>query len=380
MFKAYLLLLTNWCRYFGWQLVHLAAPRPTQVLRNLVILLGVLPLLLVLLHIHWLGLWLDELLFHRYRHTPVHKPLFILGVPRSGTTFLQRTLSRDPQFTTTTLEECLLTPSICQRYLAAALKALFRPLTARLPNIKHRFLRRMESIHALGLQQPEEDFLLLLPTLSCFIQMVLFPAYPRVWRLADMERELPAGQRDLILQFYHRMLQRHLYFHGDKYLLSKNPSFTTLAAALKTHYPDATIITCVRSPEQTVPSQVSALKPAFDLLGQDVDDPAFRRRMRDTLARYYRAIEDNTQHPGRVLVVDREDLKNRLFACIDSIYRAGGYSMTPDLRAHYREQAQRNRTYRSHHRYAVAGGDNGIDFHYLWPLSGHSRLLSENEL
>lgn len=41
--------------------------------------------------------WIDPLLFS-YRATTVEKPIFILANPRSGTTFMHRLMSIDPQF------------------------------------------------------------------------------------------------------------------------------------------------------------------------------------------------------------------------------------------------------------------------------------------
>ena len=42
----------------------------------------------------WIGFLLDSIFFSGYRDQPVRKPVFIIGPPRSGTTFLQRLLAR----------------------------------------------------------------------------------------------------------------------------------------------------------------------------------------------------------------------------------------------------------------------------------------------
>ena len=155
MLRAYLLLLKNWVGYYLWLWVKLPAKRPVKLLYNLIILL-LWPLLLVLLHVHWLFFLVDELLFWGYRRVAVNKPLFVTGVPRSGTTFLQRTLSEDAQFTTTTLAECLLTPAISQRYLALLLAPLLWSFKWLLARARLPLVERMASIHKLGLAEPEE--------------------------------------------------------------------------------------------------------------------------------------------------------------------------------------------------------------------------------
>lgn len=65
---------------------------------------------------HWIGFFLDDIFFSGYRNVEVKEPLFIVGVPRSGTTFLHRVLANDTeQFTTFTLWELLFAPSVTER-------------------------------------------------------------------------------------------------------------------------------------------------------------------------------------------------------------------------------------------------------------------------
>ena len=381
MTRAYILFLRNWCKLFFWLLRHVGNPRIILIVRNLGLLL-LMPVLFLLMQVYWLCFTLDELLFFRYRRVSVQKPLFILGVPRSGTTFLQRTLSRDQQFTTTTLEECLLSPSILQRYLLSAIKTLLRPLTGRLFKGKSHFGQKMDSIHSLGLSEPEEDFLLLLPILSCFIQMVIFPQNKEMWKLAHFDQQLTDDHRKVIMGFYYRLLQRHLYFHGEhKIYLSKNPSFTSLIASIKAYFPEATVIACVRSPEKTVPSQISSLKPAFDLLGHDITDAQFQQMISEMLAHYYEQIESYSRSENILYVLDMEELKSQLFACIQNLYCKGGYSMDAALENLYQQESERNMAYQSAHEYAQEShlDNHFVDFNKLWPLSGHSRLVNAVE-
>ncbi len=53
-------------------------------------LLAVFPLFLVFQVLQIVGLALDHLLFPAFRSTKLRQPVFIVGVPRSGTTFLHR--------------------------------------------------------------------------------------------------------------------------------------------------------------------------------------------------------------------------------------------------------------------------------------------------
>jgi len=58
---------------------------------------------------HWLGFLLDDIFFRGYRTIDIKKPVFIVGIPRSGTTLFQRVLARDiDNFTGYDLWELLL--------------------------------------------------------------------------------------------------------------------------------------------------------------------------------------------------------------------------------------------------------------------------------
>ena len=85
-------------------------------LQRLLVMTLFWPLFLLVQAINGLGLLLDYLLFPDFRRVQVREPLFVVGVPRSGTTFLHRLLAMDERFTTTALWELLFATSITQRY------------------------------------------------------------------------------------------------------------------------------------------------------------------------------------------------------------------------------------------------------------------------
>ena len=67
--------------------------------RRMLFLIIFVPFYLVLQSVNIICTLLDEIFFSGYKDIEVKKPLFIVGVPRSGTTFLHRMLSKDEQFT-----------------------------------------------------------------------------------------------------------------------------------------------------------------------------------------------------------------------------------------------------------------------------------------
>jgi len=265
-------------QHFGWWLAalwpgrHAGAPLSA---RRLLFLLLLYPAFLVLQLLHWLGLLCDELFFRGYRRVEVNAPVFILGIPRSGTTFLHRSLAADrARFTSCTTWEALLAPSITERRLLRAAARIDRALGAPLQQLARRLCGSATSdfntIHEVGLHAPEEDYLCLLPAGACFILLLAFPFAPRLRQLGQLDT-LPARQREQLLQFYRSILQRQLYCHPGRQLLSKNAAFASWAQALKTAFPDAKFLVCVREPGTALSSQLSSLAPARHSFGTDPD-------------------------------------------------------------------------------------------------------------
>lgn len=278
--------------------------------------------LLTVLHV--VGHLLDELLFRSYRRTPVTQPVFILGIPRSGTTYLHRLLGHEPRFTTFTTWETLFSPSITGRHLFKALGWLLRPLHGLVITVRRKVLREMDKVHRIRLNTPEEDFLLLLPLLGCLLPAFACPRARHFWRLGRFDQSMPAWYRATVMRFYYRCLQKHLFFHGGNLrFLSKNPSFTALLDSLLDTFPDAKIIACTRKPAEVVPSQLSSLRPAMAVLGNGKLSPLSQNRLIDILHHYYKKLATSRHNhrvfllPMTVLQSDTRLATTRLFSFLE---------------------------------------------------------------
>lgn len=379
MLKSFFVFLFQWLKLVVQSTIYLAKKRPPNPIRYLLLMIVGLPLLFCLQILNWIGFLVDEIFFSAYKNVKVTKPLFILGVPRSGTTFLQRTLAKDTQLTTTELWECIFAPSISQRYFWRFFSRLLKPVGILIAKMGSGFSNKMDSIHTLGLNEAEEDFLLLLPILHSFIQMIIFPGASMNWKLAFIDKEFSLADREFVLDFYHKMVQKHLYFHGqEKTYLTKNPSFTSLLQSLHDYYPDANFIACVRAPEYTVPSQFASLKPAFELLGHDLENPDFQHQIIEMLRYYYQHISETAKSQNRCQVVTMDELKQQLMDSINAIYANCQWPMSEELSMHYQVLSEKNKSFKSNHKYnATENIPNNSSqlFEGLWPLDETLSLL-----
>jgi hypothetical protein len=329
--------------------------------RRLALLAVGLPAFLALQALHWIGFLLDDLLVSEYREIRVRDPLFVVGLPRSGTSFLQRVLARDRErFTTLRLWELVLAPSIVERRFWLGLgrvdRAVGRPLHRLVDAVQTAAFRFMEDVHPVRFDEPEEDYFLLLPVFACFLQVLAFPDDPRTWELAAFD-ELPRRDRDELLAFYRECVQRHLHVAGrDRRLLSKNPSFTPMVRSLAATFPEARFICCVRDPREAVPSLLSSLEPAARTAGWSVRDPRYRDRFVEMMAYYgehaLRALPDAA--PDRHVFVPLDRLSRDVEGVVLDAYAHLGLRASPDFKASLRERARSSREYESSHSYRLA--------------------------
>ncbi len=326
------------------------------------ILLILLP---VLLAYHWLGLLLDELLFPGYRRVRIERPVFIMGVPRSGTTALHETLAEDTRFTTFRTWECLFALSVTWRRLWLAVAAfdrrLGKPLNRALNILERRVFSGLNAVHPTTLRSPEEDYFAFLPLLYCFILVVPFPDAEWLWRFARFDTRLEAQERDHLMAYYQRCIQRHLYVHGPtRRFLSKNASFAPLAGALAETFPDAAFLCCLREPATAVSSQLSCLAgPLRSLHGRYSSE--FHVRLIEQFGFYYRCLLDSLGKlpPRRAVLIPAPALRRRLDETVVSCYARLGLAMTPAFREHLRHRARQARATHSMHHHRPA--DFGLD-------------------
>jgi len=361
--------LTSCLRYLGLTVGALFRSPDGQAQwrpRRMLLMLAFLPVLAVVQLIHWLGFLLDEILFRGYRRISIREPLFVLGVPRSGTTKLHRVLAEDARFTTFRTWECLFALSITERRfwlgVAALDRRIGRPLGSLVEWLESHVFAALDDVHPMTLSDPEEDYFALMPILSCFILVLPFPFSDHLWRMGRFDEQMPAAERKRILDFYERCLQKHLYVHGpDKRLLSKNAAFAPLARSLVERFPDARFIGCLRDPIETVPSQLSSIGPGLELFGVPANSPVVRERMIDQLAFYYRnlAMAFDRLPSNRGVWVPMARMKEGISATLTAVYEQLGLPMTAAFAATLAAEDHHTRAYRSGHRYHL--GQFGLD-------------------
>ena len=353
-------------------------------LQRLLVIVLFWPVFLLVQLINGAGLLLDYVLFPDFRRVTVREPLFVVGVPRSGTTFLHRLLALDQRFTTTALWELLFAPSITQRYFWTALASLDarngKPAGRLLLWLERRVLGGLDGVHKTGLLDPEEDYLGLIPVWGCFLMVLVVPS-PSLWRLTFLDRDGSPAEKRRLMAAYRRFVQRHLYFHGqDKQLLSKNPSFTPWMQTLADAFPDARFIGCLRNPDASVPSQINSILIGARLFEGRDTTTYWRDGFMAMLDYYYRHLLEvlDTLPESRQGLSVMEVLADRPAEVVAQLYVRFGWTLDLAFRERLAEQDHKAKGYRSGHHYdpqslGVSPEELNAVFGWVYDRFGYSR-------
>jgi len=303
-----------------------------------------------------LCLLLDHLLFPGFRRVKLERPLFIVGHPRSGTTYLQKVIAQDEgQFFAIRSWEALC-PSILQKKVLSFIGRLDR---ARGGRLKAAILRRearrkspLDEIHENGLFELAEDDRILLHAFSApGILWLLHPAEPG-WQFY-FDRLATPRDRARVMKFYRACLRRQAYFKGgNRTLISKAPSNALKVKSLHEFFPGCRMIYTVRNPVDSVPSLISLGKKYREghAGGDSWDDQqrwlyeGFREMYRHPLACFSSFEAASWQ------IVRFDDLLARPRNTIRAFYEKFGYTVSPAFDELLKLEDEKQRNFVSKHK------------------------------
>lgn len=309
----------------------------------------------------WIGFLLDEILFRGYKEKDVWQPIFIVGNPRSGTTFLHRLLAKDEaNFAVMRTWEMVFAPSITLRRVMKGLRAADRVLGSpvqRLIDAVERRWQKRNVMHKIALQAPEEDEYLLFHIWSSLKIWLYVALLDEAMPYTYFDTAMPEAEKERIMTFYKSCLQRHLYAAGTerKHYLSKNPSFSPMIDTLYSYFPNAKIIYLARNPLDMIPSFISLKECEWELLDQPIKDDRNREYVLDMAQHWYSYPLERLKHvpQGNYIVVNFDDLVQKAESTVARIYKRFGLQMEPAFAQILHEEGEKARNYSSDHEYSL---------------------------
>jgi hypothetical protein len=287
----------------------------------------------------------DRQLYPNIARREIREPLFIVGLPRGGTSVLHRLLGADPEHRCPLMWE-VRSPSpptrVDEKRRIQSATQSCKFFNWLVPTFRH--------AHTVGAEVPQECVSLMTPTFLSdqFDAMYYVPAY-RTWFFRQDLR--PAYQ-------YHRRFLQHLQFRrAARRWILKAPTHMFAMPALLSVYPDAVFVQTHRTPVDSmasVSSLVTILRSAFS----DAVDPLIVCReaidyWSETMKKFLR--ERDRLANNRICDIQYDEIRREPIRAVRRIYEYFGWSLSHEAERRMRvlvaSQAKRQS---ANHRYDLS--------------------------
>lgn len=329
------------------------APTPMTA-KRIIFLIGFFLVFPIVALINGVCFWIDRICYPKWRNGNIQQPVFIVGNPRSGTTFIHRVMARDEQrfFCFKTWE--IIFPAIIQkRFFTKVDRITGHVPSALIKRLETRLFREFNKMHKVSLLSPEEDDYLFLHIFSSHDLVWLFP-FDEMKRFLRFDEMLKDTEQRRIMEFYKDCIKRQAYYqnHGGS-LLSKAPASSARIVGLRKQFPDCKIIYMVRNPLEVIPSMINLAHEVWTSMAGMTKGFPLQDQIYDTLKYYYEyplSLFEELPHDS-YRIVNYEDLVKHPAKTIEAIYEHFGFAITPDFRKILQEEEHNAKNYKSGHHY-----------------------------
>jgi len=311
-----------------------------NLIGKIVLKMDVLETLCTRLQIEW-----DRQLYPEIAHQKIREPVFILGLPRSGTSALHRLLGADQEHRSPLMWE-VRSPSPPTRHDE---KSRIQRMNQSC-NFFNWLAPTFRHVHSVGAEIPQECVSLMTPTFLSdqFDAMYYVPSY-RAWFV----------QQDLQPAYeYHRRFLQHLQFRqAARRWILKAPTHMLAMPALLSVYPDALFVQTHRTPIDAMAS-VSSLMTVLRSAFSDAVDPFIVSReaidyWADAMERFL--PERDRLADNRICDIHYDEIRREPIRTVRRIYECFGWSLSrqteQNMRALIANQASRQS---ANHRYDLS--------------------------
>jgi hypothetical protein len=316
-------------------------------------------LFLILRTFVWLVRLLDDIFFPGYRRQPLEKPIFIVGNPRSGTTFLHRLISRDKQFSYFKLYHTIFPAVVFSRVFVSLGKLdrfmgnFFKKI---LQAVSGKGFQGWSTIHKTGPEEAESDEMLFVYAMLSPLVGLLFPFFDELDEVKFVDT-LPRTDRIKLMGYYRDCLQRHIYATGpDRLLLEKVALIAGRLESILEVLPDMRIIHMVRHPYESIPSLISMFYAPWNFFSPRTEkDSEECLQVASMIFQYYkRILYVKRKLPAhQFMEVRYENLVADPGGTVEAIYRALGLEMGDEYRSVLAQETEKARRHKSKHTYAL---------------------------
>lgn len=302
----------------------------------------------------------DHLLYPGFRKQTIDRPIFILGNPRSGTTFLHRFLLESQQLCAFELWEMLM-PAISFR---RSFDGLIDKLASLSPAKYHN-----SAAHETGLRDIEtDDAMAFFNFMDGGFLWSYYLAWEDRWGSEQSKRYFEPrrygnGASERVIRYLESCWRRNLFLKKKPRILVKSSLFTLEVESLLERYPDCKLLYAVRDPLQSIPSGLNmiteVLENAYGMLSRAPEE----RRQRylenlyqaacQTYRSFYELHQSGAIPAKNLCVVPFPKLMNELEPTITELVEFLELDPPNAFWESLAARARKQRAYRSGHAYSL---------------------------
>lgn len=280
---------------------------------------------------------------------PIRKPLFIIGLPRTGTTFLFNLLSQDPQSRWLHPWE-VINPAPPPAIETANSDPRIKKIQQKLAFYKS-LAPDLDAAHYIDVNQPDECNGLFENNFTNSLIFFLRAHLPTYQKWLHEEQDW-----DIAYQYYRSQLQLLSWKWPGEHWLLKAPAHLFHLDSLLNVFPDACIVQNHRNPIEAIPSVASLTSIVRRVFSDVVEPTVIGQSCLDEIA-----IGINKAMKVRQNVSDKQffdiqykDLVQNPINTVKRIYDYFGYNYSKDMEKNLQRYIQKNRQHKHGvHRYSL---------------------------
>ncbi|ACK73717.1 conserved hypothetical protein (plasmid) [Gloeothece citriformis PCC 7424] len=266
---------------------------------------------------------------------PIQRPLFILGLPRSGTTYLHNLLSQDPQSRWLHLWE-LINPSPPPDYATKETDPRLQE-TARLVKASSWLIPQLNIAHYINPTGPEECLTLFEHDMASvlFELRANVPTYGQWLEKQTLQESY---------SYYRKQLQLLSWKWPGQHWVLKAPMHARYLSTLLRVFPDACIVFSHRDPKEVVPSLCSLSAMFRGAYSEHLELKTFGKQWLEWLGKIVdRSIEVRFGQPQQQFFdVYYSDLVTKPIETVHRIYEYFGYPYSEAMEENLKQYVKDN--------------------------------------
>ena len=284
----------------------------------------------------------------------VSKPLIVIGLPRSGTTFIHRYLAKNKVGNGSKLYQIIFTSAVLQKIIKPILPFLEKISPARFHS---------DEIHKTSLDSLETDD----PSLLFrFFDGFFLYAFILTWAKEDLLDWFQPKVRDNSKRDFNwlqTMWKRTLITSNSDRIIGKLFSISVNVPAFLNKFPDAKLLYMVRDPLNVIPSGLSLVTGVLDSMFGFWSFPVKKRQ--HFINRLYKALvelqlrfHDDWMNgridKSKVAIIQFDRMMTDFEGLMDEVLPFIGHEPSNEFKNNIQETAKKQRAYKSGHKYDLS--------------------------